>query len=95
METTLKLYDKQTREHINPYENEDLMNELMTKAGLNIGLGFEDFGIQSDGQLVVFDKCGNFGYLSLDPEKYNVHVQVAMSGKSEIKEYVGKIVGSQ
>jgi hypothetical protein len=43
-------------------------NLLMTLAGLDLGMGYEDVGIQSDGSPVVFDKCGNFGYL--DPERY-------------------------
>lgn len=83
MKATLRIFDIEIKRHVSPHTDEDLANELMAQAGLVIGLGFEDFGIQSDGQLVVFDKCGNFGYLNLDPEKYNVHVQIALDGKPE------------
>lgn len=51
-------------------------NRLMTEAGLDWRMGFEDFGLQSDGTPVIFDRCGNFGYL--DGNKY--HVVVDMSG---------------
>jgi len=37
---------------------------VMNKSGLDSGMGFEDIGVQSDGTPVIFDKCGNFGYLS-------------------------------
>lgn len=41
---------------------------LMKLAGLDTRMGYEDVGLQGDGTPVVFDKCGNFGYL--DPEIY-------------------------
>jgi hypothetical protein len=39
-------------------------DEIMDKCGIDPRMGFENIGIQSDGTAVVFDKCGNFGYLS-------------------------------
>lgn len=36
---------------------------LMEQADLDVKMGFEEFGLQSDGTIVVFDRCGNFGYL--------------------------------
>ena len=36
---------------------------LMDLADMHRGMRFEDIGLQSDGTPVVFDKCGNFGYL--------------------------------
>lgn len=39
-------------------------DSMMDKSGIDSRMGFEDFGIQSDGTPVIFDKCGNFGYLS-------------------------------
>lgn len=49
-------------------------NRLMKEAGLTIGLGFEEIGIQSDGTPVVFDRCGNFGYLDIN--KYHVVIDM-------------------
>jgi len=39
-------------------------NLIMSKSGLDSAMGFEDIGIQSDGTPVIFDKCGNYEYLS-------------------------------
>jgi hypothetical protein len=36
----------------------------MKETGQDRLMRFEDFGIQSDGTLIVCDKCGNFGYLN-------------------------------
>lgn len=41
-------------------------DELMEAAGLDPRMGYEDVGIQGDGSLVVFDRCGCFGYLPPD-----------------------------
>ena len=38
---------------------------LMKKAGLDERMGYEGIGLQEDGTPVVFDKCGNFGYLDI------------------------------
>ena len=37
---------------------------MMKKSGLDAENEFEDFGIQSDGTAIIFDKVGNFAYLS-------------------------------
>jgi len=42
----------------------DDFDYIMDKSGIDSRMGFEDIGIQSDGTPVIFDKCGNFGYLS-------------------------------
>ena len=47
-------------------------DQVMIDAGLEPRLGFDDFGMQSDGSIIICDKCGNFGYL--DEEKYCVYV---------------------
>jgi len=36
---------------------------LMELAGFDWRMGYEAVGVQDDGTPVVFDKCGNFGYL--------------------------------
>jgi len=36
---------------------------LLALADVDGGCKFESVGIQSNGTPVVFDKCGNFGYL--------------------------------
>ena len=41
--------------------------ELMDYAGFEYQK-FEDIGVQGDGTPVVFDTCGNFGYL--DPQRF-------------------------
>jgi len=50
---------------------------LMREAGLDYVYGFEDIGIQGDGTPIVFDKCGNYGYLSY--AKY----KIVMEDKNE------------
>jgi hypothetical protein len=37
-------------------------------------IAYEGFGIQSDGQSVVFDRCGNYGYLN----KKKVRIIIAL-----------------
>ncbi len=58
MKITFRIKDRSTGEY---QEDGDL---IMNKSGLDSRLGFEDIGVQSDGSPVIFDKCGNFGYLS-------------------------------
>ena len=36
---------------------------LMKEADMADYYNFEDIGMQRDGTPIVFDKCGNFGYL--------------------------------
>lgn len=36
---------------------------LMEQAGLDPKMSFKNFGLQSDGTLVVFDRCDSFEYL--------------------------------
>lgn len=49
-------------------------NELMIAANLDCNMGFDCIGFQSDGQPVVFDRCGGFGYL--DQNIYNVVISI-------------------
>ncbi len=58
MKICFRVRDKSSGKFTGDY---DLM---MGKSGLDPRMGFEDVGIQSDGTPVIFDKCGNFGYLS-------------------------------
>jgi len=58
MKLSFRVREKATGEFS---EDFDLM---MDKSGIDSRMGFEDIGIQSDGTLVIFDKCGTFGYLS-------------------------------
>lgn len=44
--------------------------QLMVCAGFNSGHKYKDIGVMSDGDSVVFDTCGNFGYL--DPQRFKV-----------------------
>lgn len=46
---------------------------LMQEANLNQSAKFESVGMQADGTPVVFDKCGNFGYL--DPQKMAIIIE--------------------
>ena len=46
---------------------------LMQEASLDYRMGFEAIGLQDDGTPVVFDRCGNFGYL--DPKKVSIIVE--------------------
>ena len=39
---------------------------IVLMADINSKLRFEDFGVQSDGQVVVFTTCGSYGYLNPD-----------------------------
>lgn len=49
-------------------------DNLMEQAGMDSYCGFEAAGIQDDGTPVVFNKCGDFGYL--DPDKYIIHINI-------------------
>jgi len=60
MKISLRVKDKESGEFI------DDTDRLMDAAGLDLLMGYEDIGVQSDGTAVVFDKCGNFGYLNPD-----------------------------
>ena len=51
--------------------NEDL---LMTYAEMDHYCDFEDIGMQGDGNPVVFNKCGDFGYL--DSNIYRVDIEL-------------------
>ena len=53
----LILVDKKTGKEITDGD------KIMEYSGLDPLYKYEDFGMQSDGQLVAFDRCGNFGYL--------------------------------
>ena len=44
--------------------------QIIKLSDLDSKMHFESIGIQADGSPVVFDTCGNFGYL--DPNKFTV-----------------------
>ena len=46
---------------------------LMQEANLMKGARFEAVGMQDDGTPVVFDRCGNFGYL--DAKKVKIVIE--------------------
>ena len=52
----IKIWDKESKEFVTS------PTQLCAHSGFNLQ-EYEDFGVMSDGQPVVFDKCGNFGYL--------------------------------
>ena len=52
-------------------------DQVMRAARLNPLNGFDSIGIMQDGQPVVFDRCGNFGYL--DNAIYEVAVILGVS----------------
>ena len=58
MKISMRIYDNKENAYV-----EMKHDFLIEQSGMQRGARFEDFGIQSDGQLVVFDKCGTFGYL--------------------------------
>ena len=53
---SMKIWDKEHKEFVNS------QTELCAYAGFNLQK-YEGIGVMSDGQPVVFDTCGNFGYL--------------------------------
>ena len=57
------VYDNETRERISDSD------ELMLRAGLDTRMGYEAVALQDDGQIIICDKCGNFGYL--DSNRYS------------------------
>lgn len=65
---TLIIFDKETGKEFTDQA------ELMKCAGLDARMDFEDIGIQRDGTPVVFDKCGNFGYL--DSNKFRITIDL-------------------
>ncbi len=65
-ERCVRIYDIEEKRFI---FDESLLMEL---ADLDLYMKFEAVGVQDDGQPVVFDKCGNFGYL--DPDRYKAVV---------------------
>jgi len=50
-------------------------NDILKMSDLETKFNYESFGVQSNGQPVVFDKCGNFGYL--DPAKIMVTIDLS------------------
>ena len=62
---------------VNKNTNEKVTDEkfLMEEAGMADYCGFEDIGMQGDGTPIVFDKCGNFGYL--DANKYEIRISLS------------------
>ena len=54
---TIKIWDKENQEFVTS------KTELCDHAGFGVGQKYEEVGVQGDGTPVVFDKCGNFGYL--------------------------------
>jgi hypothetical protein len=62
----LIIFDKQTGQEITDPE------EIIKHSDLALGVRFESFGIQSDGQPVIFDKCGRFGYLDTDKVRVGI-----------------------
>ena len=70
----LKLYSATEKAYIDTSKSE-VRDSLMKLAGISLGMGYECFGIQDNGQPIICDKCGNFGYL--DAEKFQVHVSLS------------------
>jgi len=62
---------------VNKNTNEKITDEelLIKEAGINNYCNFEDIGMQGDGTPVVFNKCGDFGYLN--PDKYEVRISLS------------------
>ena len=65
MKMAFKVKLRGTDAHVTDYDT------VMSDSGIDPRMGFEDIGIQSDGTPVIFDKCGNFGYLH---DKYDMEV---------------------
>jgi hypothetical protein len=57
----------------------DDTDDLMKAAGISPAMGHEDIVIQGDGTPVVFDRCGQFGYL--DKTIYHVIVDLNYEGE--------------
>ena len=58
MKVCFRVKNKKTGEFIEDYDH------IMDDSGMDSRMGFEAIGVQDDGTAVVFDKCGNFVYLS-------------------------------
>lgn len=44
---------------------QNMVTEVMLAAGLEPKLGYESLAIDSDGQIIVCDRCNNFGYIDI------------------------------
>ena len=64
----IQIWDKERMQVVDDSEY------LMETAGLDKRMGYESVGVQDDGTPVVFDRCGNFGYL--DHGKYRVIIGI-------------------
>lgn len=53
------------------------VDHLMKEAKLNPMNGFDGIGILGDGQPIVCDRCGNFGWL--DSAKYEVSIVIGVN----------------
>lgn len=51
-------------------------DDLMRECGLDPAYRYEDIGLQGDGTIVIFDKCGNFGYV--DSDKYFLELTISI-----------------
>lgn len=69
MKVAVRIFDNVEQRYV---DNDQ--DALMDAAGIDRGMRFEDYAMQSDGTLIVCDKCGNFGYL--DYKRYELKVMV-------------------
>ena len=65
----MKIWDREEKRFV------DSQDELMKLVGFDVRIGYEAIGLQDDGTPVVFDKCGNFGYL--DPQRFRCVVDLS------------------
>ena len=58
MKVCFRIKDVETGEFIKDYD------QVMDDSGIDSRMRFEAIGVQDDGTAVIFDKCGNFGYIA-------------------------------
>ena len=62
----LILFDRETGKEITDGD------KIMKMSDIDSKMHYEAFGVQSDGQPVVFDTCGNFGYLDINKVRVTI-----------------------
>ena len=63
MKICFRIKDTETGEFTKNYD------QIMADSGIDSRMRFEAIGVQDDGTAVIFNKCGNFGYIA---EKYEL-----------------------
>ena len=71
MKIAFRIYDNERHGYVK------VPDFLMKLSGQDPAMGFEDIAVQSDGTVIICDKCGNFGYL--DSNRYELKIMTETS----------------